>query len=368
MSKLNLVIADIDEVYARGLSEYVNSYHLPTFTVSCFTKPAAFVSYIGLQPMVDVLLAGPEFYDLSAGYPNIKLRVMLSSNPMNEEYPGFQVINRFSTGEKLIGEVVHLYSRLNPQDAGFSPCLKEAALIGVYSASGGAGKTTIAAALAIQCRELGMKAFYLNLEAVNSTAMFFNTDSRRNISYIFYYIKEKSSSLSFRMEGVKSTDSDSGVDFFSPPESSLEYEELDPGELERLLQGIKAMNCYDYIFVDMSCAFDMKNHKIMSLCDRIVLVELPERVSYIKKETLMKELSKLDSGSTETVSGKLVGVVNRYRGKTADIPGASQEYGNVLARIPEYSRALLRESGRVAIDDEDFWKAVNQLLKLLSGK
>lgn len=368
MAKLNLVIADIDEAYVRGLSAYLNSYHLPAFTVSCFTKHDAFTSYIGRQPTVDVLLAGPEFYDISAGYPNIKLRVMLSSSPMNEGYPGFQAINRFSTGEKLIGEVVHLYSRLNPQDIGFSPGLKDTGLIGVYSASGGAGKTTIAAALAIQCSELGMKAFYLNLEAINSTAMFFNADSKRNLSYIFYYIKEKSSNLSFRMEGVKSTDSDSRVDFFSPPESPMEYEELDPGESERLLQGLKAMNSYDYIFIDMSCALDMKNHKIMNLCDRIVLVELPERMSHIKKEMLLKELVKLDSGSAKLISEKLVGVMNRYKGKAADVHGDSQEYGNVSIRIPEYPRTLLKEDGRAAIDDEDFWKAVNQLLKLLSGK
>lgn len=359
LAKVNLIIADIDEAYVRGLVSYVNLHHFHTFNVSCFTKHDAYISYMEHKPSVDVLLAGPEFYDLSVSHSNIRLRVMLSSRPVDEEQPELQLINRFYTGEKLIGELVHMYSKLDPSDIGFSSDRKDTRFIGVYSPSGGAGKTTIAAALAMQCRELGMKAFYLNLEGISSMAMFFNPCSKRSLSYVFYYLKERSSNLSFRMEGIKITDPDNGVDYFSPPESPMEYEELEPDELTELLQGIRGMNCYDYIFIDMPCTFDEKNLRIMGICDRILLIEIPEQASRIKKEILMKELARQASGCDAMISERLVQVMNRCNGIGTD---------GIGYRIPEYSRTLLKEDGCVAIDDEDFRKAVNQLMKILMNK
>ncbi len=359
MAKVNLIIADIDEAYVRGLVSYVNLHHFSTFSVSCFTKHDVYISHMEHQPSIDVLLVGPEFYNLTVSHPNIRLKVMLSSSPLKEEQPGLQLINRFNTGEKLIGELVHMYSRLDPSEIGFSSDQKDTRFIGVYSPSGGTGKTTIAAALAMQCRELGMKAFYLNLEAISSMAMFFNAGSKRNLSYVFYYLKEKSSNLSFRMEGIKTTDPDNGVDYFSPSESPMEYEELEPDELTELLQGIRGMNSYDYIFIDMPSTFDKKNLRIMEICDRIILIEVPGQASHIKKQVLLKELARHASGCDTTISERLVEVLNRYKGSWTEGTGH---------RIPEYSRTLLKEDGCLAIDDEDFQKAVNQLMRILTNK
>lgn len=368
MAKLNLTIADIDEAYAKGLSGYVNSYHPTAFTVSCFTNKDSFIGYMEQQPLVDVLLISPGFYDISICYTNIKLRAVLSGDSLSQEYPGFQVISKFSTGEKLLGEVIHLYSMLNPLKMKFATCLKDTRLIGVYSPAGGTGKTTIAAALAIQCNELGMRSFYLNLESIQSTGVFFNTNSKRNLSYVFYYLKEKSNNLPFRMEGIKSTDNDSGADYFSPPESPLEYGEIDTKELEQMVQGIKEMGFYEYIFIDMSCTFDVKNYKIMSLCDYIVLVFLQEPVNLLKNRVLLNELAKLNDTGMKSVSEKLIPVINKYKDKGSE--GLESPLGNVPAAvvIPEYTRALVKENGRMVIDDDDFRKAVNQLINVISGR
>lgn len=368
MAKLNLVIADFDESYVRGLSEYINSNHSPAFLVSCFTKADSFIRFMEQQPPADVLLISPDFYDISIGYANIKLKLVLSQGAIRQEYQAFQVINKYSTGEKLIGEVVHLYSKLNPSELRLSPYSKDAEFIGVYSPAGGTGKTTIAAALSIQCAELGMQSFYLNLESIQSTGAFFNSNSKRNLSYIFYYLKEKGKSLSFNMDGIKSTDTDYGVWYFDPPESPLEYEEIDSDNLGQLIQGIKEMGCYDYVFIDMSNTFDMKNYKIMNLCDRIVLVTLQEPISMNKNKLLYNELVKLSDSDKDCVLDKFINVINRYKDKNCESTESFANEAPVAVRVPEYSRALIKEDGRFAIDDDGFRKAINQLIKEISGK
>lgn len=367
MSKLNLVIADIDESYTRALSEYINSYHSTAFAVSCFTKADSFSRYMEQQPSIDILLISCDFIEASKECTSAKLKLVLSGGALAKEYPGIQVINKYSTGEKLLADVVHLYSKLDPLDMRISPYSKNAGLIGVYSPSGGAGKTTIATALSMQCTELGMCCFYLNLETIQSTGVFFSSDSKRNLSYAFYYLKEKSNNLSFKMNGLKSTDTDYGVQYFNSPESPLEYEEIDADELEQLIQAIKGMGCYDYIFIDMSNAFDSKNHRVMNLCDRIVLITLQEPVSIHKNRMLHGELAKLSDSDNNCISDKFINVLNKYK-DLSDRKENIAEWAYAGVRVPEYSRALIKEDGRLVVDDSGFRKAINQIIEEISSK
>ena len=368
MAKLNLVIADLDERYTRGLSDYISANHSTAFLVSCFTNPDSLIKYLGQQPRADVILISPDFYDTTVGYSNIKLKIMLSTGFLSQEYPDFQVLSKYSTGEKLLGEVVHLYSKLNPSELRLSPYSKNAELIGIYSTAGGAGKTTIAAALSMECAELGMHSFYLSIESIQSTGMFFNINGKRNLSYIYYYLKEKSKNLPFLMDGIKSTDADNGVQYFNPPESPLEYEELNSDEVEQLIQGIKGIGCYDFVFIDMSNTFDIKNYKIMELCDRIVFVTLQGPIAMHKDKILHNELIKLSDTDRDSVSDKFITVINRYKNADYESFEYSKDATPAILRIPEYSRVLINEGGRLVINDEGFRKAISQLMKEISGK
>ena len=205
MAKLNLIIADYDENYIRGLSEYINSNHSVSFAVNCFTKADSFIRYLKEEPSADILVVSPDFYDISTPLSQVNLKVLLSPGALSREYPDFKVISKYSTGEKLLGEVLHLYSKSNPKEIRTPSYSKSTVIIGVYSPAGGTGKTTIATALSRQIAELGMESFYLNLESIQSTGVFFNLFGTRNLSYVFYYIKEKSTNLSFKMDGIKNT-------------------------------------------------------------------------------------------------------------------------------------------------------------------
>jgi cellulose biosynthesis protein BcsQ len=368
LTKLNLVISDLDESYARGLLEYISSYHSAAFTVSCFTKLESFTKYLELRPAVDAMLISPEFYGLSNEFPNIKLKVVLSPGVLNREYPGFQVLNKYCTGEKLLGDILHLYSKLNPNEQRVSACLKCTSLIGIYSPAGGTGKTTIASALAMKCNEIGLNSFYLNLESIQSTGVFFNSKAKRNLSYVFLYLKEKCKNLSFKMEGIKDCDNGSGVHYFNPPESPLEYEELNSDELEQLLQGIKEMGCYNYVFIDMSSSFDRKNYRIIDMCDRIVLVCLLESIAIHKNNILYNELVKLSNSEKDSITEKIVTVINRYKDINRENTESFTGWTHNAIRIPEFSRSLINGDGRLVIDDEGFRSAISRLMEVISGK
>lgn len=365
MAKLKLVIADADESYIRGLSEYINSNHSADYLVSCFTRADSFRAYMDKHPIIDIFLAGPEFCDSIAETDNIKLKLLLSAGTVEREYPGFNEVNKYNTGEKLLSEVAYLYSQYIPFELRHSSHSISSMLVGVYSASGGTGKTTIAVSLSAQCAELGMKCFYLNLESLQSTGAFFNSDSKRNLSYGFYYLKEKRNNLSFKLNGIKNTDFDYGVQYFSPPESPLEYEEVDSAELECLIQGIRELERYDCIFIDMSSVFDRKTRKLMQLCDKIILVNLQEPMAMHKSKLLDTELMRLKDTGKDSMNDKFIYVINRYKDNGSVIKDCSEGGISAAIQIPEYSRVLIKEDGRLAIDDEGFRNAINRIIKTI---
>jgi cellulose biosynthesis protein BcsQ len=366
VARLNLVIADFDEGYLRGLSEYINSNHSSAFMASCFTKVDSFTGYMEGQPPVDVLIIGPDFYDISVGYSYIKLKAILSTGVLSREYQGFQIISKYNTGEKLLSEVLHLYSKIDPFETRLPTQSKNTEFIGVYSPAGGTGKTTIAAALSIQCAEQGMESFYLNLESIQSTEMFFNSNNNRNLSYVFYYLKEMSGNLSFKMDGIKGVED--GVNYFNSPESPMEYEEIDPEELELLINGIKEMRRYDYVFIDMSNTFDTKNYKIMNFCNHILMVTLYEPIALYKSRIMFNELVKMSASDRDSVSDKIITVINKYKDSSGEGTDIYIEGYPVAVKIPEYSRTVIKEDGRVAIDDDGFIKGINQLISIITGK
>ncbi len=364
MAKLHIVIADLDGDYARGLSEYINSNHSSTFMVSCFTKPDSFAGYLEKKPPVDILVISPDFYDASGFLPKAGLRLILSSGILNREYVDFQVIDKYGTGEKILSEMIHLLSKSNPAEVQGPMGLHSSKLIAVYSPAGGTGKTTIAAALARQCAETGIRSFYLNLETIQSTGMLFGSGNKRNLSYVYYYIKEGSKNLSFRMDGIK--DTADGVSYFSPPESPLEHEEIDPDELEQLLLGVKGMGCCDYVFIDMSNAFDSKNYRILSLCDHVVLVALQDAIVLYKSRAFIGEIDKYNDSGRGNISLKLITVINRYKG-TGESMANLENSLPVPVYIPEYYKAYINEEGRFIADDDNFSRAVGQVIKKIKG-
>lgn len=368
MSRLNLIIADTEEAYAKGLSEYINACHSSAFSVSCFTKPDAFYEIMNRRPPADVLLVSPEFYEISSGHDYIRLRLLLSDGSFKKECNGFQPIDKFNTGEKLLSEIMHLYSSVDPVKAKLQDQDREVRIASVFSPAGGAGKTTVAASMAVQASDKGMRVFYLNLEPIQSTGIFFDTNSTRNLSYVFYYLKEKSSNFSMRLEGVKTRDAGTGVDYFSPPDSLSEYGEIEAEELEKLVNGIKGMGCYDRIIIDMPSGFDRKSQKIFSLCDHILVVMTGEPISVLKYSLLQSELKKMEDSGQINIADKFVTVMNRYKESVSGIHEEQTAITGRAYRVPEYGRALIKESGKLVVDDNDFRNAIDSLLDAISGK
>lgn len=365
MGQLSLLIADVDEGYSKGIANYICSRDPINFQVKYFTNSNALNSFLQQNRVVDVVLVCLELYDEVKSKVESKLTIILSQGVAPKEYSSCEIINKYQTGEKLINNILYLYSKANSEEIHISNRRKDTRIVGVYSPAGGSGKTTIAASLAIQCADRGMTVFYLNLEHIQSTNTYFDFCNEQSLSYALYYVKEKNKNLGFKLNSLKSTDPCTGVHYFCPPQNVLELDEISIDEYETLINELKSSGNYDAIFIDMSSSFDNKTVSMFKLCDRVVVTSTGDPPAKQRFDILLDNLERLNQAREWGLTDKTIYVLNKYN---SDIHESDISSGNTITfrcKLPQFTSYTIQQGSRIIINDFAFQKAIDELISIL---
>lgn len=318
MGRLSLVIADTDEAYVESIVDYLMINHSQRFQVSSFTKREFLYEFLsGNTKKIDILLISNDLFSESLPKENITSIVLLVAGKLPQEIEGTSSVSKYQHGDKLVGNIVSIFSEKTENPVVKAQGDKKTKVIAVYSPTGGSGKTTIAVCSSIQCARRGLGVFYLNLENLQSTPLFFNCSSDQNLSGILYFLKEKNKNLHLRIEGSRLVDAEHDVHYFSPPESIFDMEEAEPQELKTLIDELRTMSQYDIVFVDMSSDLNSRNIALLEACDEIILVLSQDAVSEVKADVFIKQLNIINHRKELNLSDKMTVVLNRYNSHMA---------------------------------------------------
>lgn len=142
---------------------------------------------------------------------------------------------------------------------GSGPCR----LAVVYSASGGAGKTTFAAGLAEWLAAAGCRTLYLNLERIPSFPGGAPGESRR-FARVLYHMRrgEHDALLSLAIRHP-----DSGFDWFPAADHADEWNEYGGADIRDLLDLIRQSGRWDFIVADCESALTELTETVIRLAD-----------------------------------------------------------------------------------------------------
>jgi hypothetical protein len=85
-----------------------------------------------------------------------------------------------------------------------------------------------------------------------------------------------------------------------------------------------------------------------------------------KFKILVGNLDKLDSAFGHDLSIKFISVINKYRESLYEYMDTSLNSRIPLrCKIPEYSKSIIREDGKIDINDSSFLKSVDELINVL---
>ncbi len=402
MGRLSLIIADNDKEYLANFEKFLLINYPQRFELFSFFSAEKLSDFLTHVRSVDILLISRRIYESGMNTAKAKLVLFLSENspagaPKAERQSigggrqsekdgrqsadasdSFETVYRYQHMDKLVSEIIRLFSDRSLKNVSVSGH-GNTRIVGVLSPSGGAGSSSIAAGCSILCAGKGIKSFYLNMEAIPSTDLFFCGDCSQTFSNVIYYLKGKCGNLQLRLEGAKCIDTKSGVHYFKPPENVRELSELTDHEVATLVSELKRSAFYRYIFIDLSAGLNAVNSTILQLSDAILLVLAPDRRTMMKLTNLKAGLDFLEHKSGTGLTDRIIPVLNRADAKSGHFMHQIPLPGNrPLTQIVDCSCPNAAASGVCAdyaayvdstaapVEGKAFLTALNGILENLS--
>lgn len=297
MAKINIVIADSDELYLNMLSNYLIEKN-SQFDVCSFSAEESFVKYISdRNNKIDIVLFAENFLCDGIFTSDVKVKVILSDGTFIET-KGFEIVNKYQKAEKLINDILMIYADKTGRVEAVSKGNKNTKIVGVYSPVGGSGKTTLALSLSNAISSMGMKVLYFNAEKINSTIGVLDVAPTGNLSDVFLAVKTKGANIGLKIIANKYTDPKTQINYINPPDSAMEFNELTIDDFKKLIKEVDALSEFDVVIVDMASEYTNTKIEIMSDFDVILTPFTADTLSINKIKQYLNEF-KLHSDLSE---------------------------------------------------------------------
>lgn len=368
MGRINLYIIHKDKNYVKSLSDYIMFCHSRLFQVYSSTEESRITEIISREMrQEDVCLISPEIYRSLPWEEKEGLFILLTDGN-NDILPGnLREISRYQLGDVIVGSILRIYSEQNHQHMVLPTGSKRTKVIAVYSPAGGTGKTSVAVGASIQCAWEGKCIFYLNLEDIASTSLYFNGGSEGGLSQALFYIQERGKNAAIKIEGLKCIEPRYKVHYFSPHDCALDITEERGNHLANLIGEIKNTLQYDRIFIDMSSGMNRNNFTILNTCDRILLLTVQDPIVQTKVKLFYKELAFLWGTREEDIMDRIEIVVNKFEEASLGEPELKDKEGKEsFSIIPRVAGLAIPQGERIRLDlNSPFGTAIHKLVTKL---
>lgn len=313
MARLNLLLADLDALYLTKLADYLQSRHGASFSVSIATTQEGLQKHLEQhRDALDILLVGP---DMTEGlYPGAGT-VTAVLGDAGRHWGNYPAVARYQRADGLATQLLQLYLERNPERRFLANGAGACRLIGVYSPSGGCGKSAVAAGLSAVAGQFGKSALYMGLESCDPPGAWFQSGESPSISELFYHLKEGGRQLGMKLEALSYREPACQVRCFMPAETLLDFNELTEPDMELLMEALRALPNADVAVLDMAGGADERSLKLLELVDHILLVVSDDRVSQLKVKHFMDRLHAVERRRNADYRSRMILVKNSRTGQ-----------------------------------------------------
>ncbi|MDL4838919.1 AAA family ATPase [Aquibacillus rhizosphaerae] len=338
MKKVSLIIADPDTSYIESLAHYIrNSEFISKFDVKLFSHKDRLEQFLSGEKHIDVLLTNTKLLPENVDRFPADSVITLKENK-DDEYTK-QDLFKYQPISSLLSQVLSIHYEQSDQT--FEKVVKKGntQLISIYSASGGAGKTTVAINLAKQIAAQNKRVFYLNLELINSTPLLFNMEQELPSSPLLNLLKNKSEQLTSKLNEMKATDRSTNIDFFNVLLSGQEMADLTEDEIDLLIKKLVNSGNYNYIIIDLDSTVNSSVITALKKSDYIVWLLNNDIQSFHKTRYLLEELHGILNDGR--FSNRVSFVLNRYTGKLdVKLANFGLKIDAFLPLVPQWKEVL----------------------------
>jgi len=302
--RVKLLIATIDQVYAKQISDIISRQHTDVIEVCDCSTPEGFLEVLSKRSF-DVALIDSSMIEY-AETDRISLPMLLYTDDENtvDTPAGIGMINKHQRISTIVAIVLERYARIcNNMNANDE---KTASITAVWSPVGGVGKTTIALAycfskLSGSDISKNNDVFYLNLEDFSSVPGYFK-ENGKSISTVFEMLENEDGNTAMLVQGTSCRDK--GITFLCCPENFDDMCILSSDNVQELLTSCSQLS--DTLVVDLSSACDCRAKKVFELADTVMIISDKSVMAEVKLSQFLSQ-----SNVYESIKDKVVFVANK---------------------------------------------------------
>jgi cellulose biosynthesis protein BcsQ len=337
LAKLKIAIAVKDEAYGRKLAEYIPHHYSPEAEAQVWpAKEKGDLAEAADQTEADIFLLEENL--VLPQETSVRAGVVITLTEELRNLREIEGVYKYQCADALLNQALRIYAQKHPDDPPLTLFNRKTRTVALFSAGGGEGKTTLAAALSIQAAWEGKRIFYLNLENTASTPLYFAGEQANTLSNTLYALCHHSQ-VREKVASAICTDPVYRIDFFREPDSLLDLQENPGGDLGLLVRLLAETGRYDRLFIDLSGGITHNYLAVLDACDKILLVSTEDRTAELKTQKLLREFKMLERSSRFGLLNKTRLILNKTkensRTETGELPGEEAFAGaGIGARVP----------------------------------
>lgn len=276
MSKSKIVIADADMNYIVPLQQKFVEEFFEKIDLEIISDRNYFNEFFSSAKKIDVLIVSEDLYFSDIQRHNIG-RIFIMTEQYNEfnddSSLGVDRIYKYTSIKEIFNVIVGKSEYLLNRSG---TTAKAGKIILVTSASGGAGKTTIALGISACLNKNFKKVLYLNAERLQSFQIMLSNVSSIKEPGVYSELGQADTDAFFKL---KHTIRNEGFNYIPPFRASLMALSLKYSIFEKIALSAKSSNEYDYIIIDADTVLDEEKFKLIDIADNVVLVTRQTKIS-----------------------------------------------------------------------------------------
>lgn len=283
MNKLNLVLLTKDSSFANYFSNFmISSANKDKFSSRVFTDMDSFKKNTRNQKQ-HILLTD---FDVEMEDVVTFDKILTLSEGQVSNGKEITSIYKYQPFNELLSKILAVYYEMNGKLESVMFGDDKERVVSFYSGSGGAGKTLSSLCLAKHLTMHDKRVFYLNLEELHTTYLYFKQD-KPSSAEVFYYLKNNKEQLIANIESLKSRDSLYNIDYFSFPVLPEEMQMATEEDIDSLIQALKETQNYDYIIIDLDSSIHKRNRAAISNSDEVFWLLSSNEASFSRSENVL---------------------------------------------------------------------------------
>lgn len=268
MGKPRIIIADTDINYIIPLQlKFVEDF-FDKVNLEIISDENYFTDLFSSPQRADILIVSEDLYEPSLQKQNIGYIFLMTEQYEEDSTAELNVnkIFKYTSIKEIFNEITGKASELL-EVSHFNK--KEPQIVVVYSACGGAGKTTLALGMSACLTKNYKKVLYVNAEHMHTFQHYLANGSPISTNDVYAKLSQCNPNI---YDEIKHVIRKELFSYLPPFKTSLMSLGINYSVYEKLVQSAKKSNDYDFIIVDADTTFDENKAQLINIADKVVIV------------------------------------------------------------------------------------------------